>query len=113
MASVSISIWEKAAPPPFVLKPDNSVPFHISLVLFELLFQCLSSKQVSLSKYVCKPLGNAGDSTGPLSPSTSIIDGFYSQLLWRILFLSLESWVWISGVMLVPLASQGGLLQLS
>ena len=32
MASASTSVWEKAAPPGFALKPDNSVPPQMSLV---------------------------------------------------------------------------------
>lgn len=36
MASTSPSVWEKAAPPAFNLKPDNPVPLHMSLVPFEL-----------------------------------------------------------------------------
>lgn len=33
MASAWISVQEQAAPPAFVLKPDCSVPLHVSLLL--------------------------------------------------------------------------------
>ena len=35
MDSASTSVWEKAIPPALVLKPDNSIPPHMSLALFE------------------------------------------------------------------------------
>ena len=72
MASASTSVWEKAAPLALSLKPDNSVPPHMSLVPFELLPQCQSSEGVSLSKSVCWPFKrNAWDSKSPVSLSHS------------------------------------------
>ena len=44
---VSISVWEKAAPPELTLKPDNSVPPHMCLAPFKLLSPSWSSEQVS------------------------------------------------------------------
>ena len=41
VASACTSVWEKAAlPPALALMPDNSVPPHMSLVLFSLLPLC-------------------------------------------------------------------------
>ena len=59
MASVSPCAWEIASPPVVVLKPDNSIPPHMSLVPFELL-------------PICGPFkGNAWDSRSPLSHSAT------------------------------------------
>lgn len=46
---------QRAAPPALVLKPDNSVPFHMSLELFELLFLFWCLKQMFLSEFVLGP----------------------------------------------------------
>lgn len=37
MVTDSSSVWKRAAPPALTLKPDNSVPLDMSLVLFKLL----------------------------------------------------------------------------
>lgn len=43
-ASASASVWEKAAPLAFALKPDNPVPSHMSPAPFKLLHQRWSSE---------------------------------------------------------------------
>ena len=43
MAANSTSVWDDAAPPVLVLKPDNLIPPCMFLVLFKGLPQCWSS----------------------------------------------------------------------
>lgn len=40
MSSASTSLWNKASLTALPLEPDNLVPPHMSLILFELLSQC-------------------------------------------------------------------------
>ena len=87
----STSVKEKPAPPTLAPSPDYSVPAYMSLQPFELLPQCWSSEQVSLSKFVCRPFKRkAWVSRSPPSHSTTNPPGFYSQMLWRLLFPALE-----------------------
>lgn len=58
MVYASTSVWGKAAPDVLALKPDNPVPYHISLAIFEPLTQSWSSEFVGLS---------ASKSSSPLS----------------------------------------------
>ena len=53
MAFASMSVWEQATSLILTPKPHNSVLPCMSLVLFELLLQHRSSKQVSLSASKC------------------------------------------------------------
>lgn len=55
MVSGSTSVQEKVAPPVLTLMLGNSVPPSVSLVPFQLLPECWSSKGVSLSKSVFEP----------------------------------------------------------
>lgn len=47
VASASTSIWEKASPPALTLKPDNSVPSHMSVALLKLMLQCWRPEQAN------------------------------------------------------------------
>ena len=77
--SASTSVWEKAAPPALTQMQENSVPTHMSLVLFELRLQCWSSEQVSPVS-LCRPFRkNTWDLRSPLSHSATIPAVFYSQ----------------------------------
>ena len=74
-------------PPTLTLMPDNSVPPRVSLAPFK----WLELRRVSWREPMRSPLkGTAWDSRSPLSPSTSIPAGFYSQKFWGLLFLALE-----------------------
>ena len=110
ISSGSMSFWEKAAPPALHLKPDNSVPPHISLESFRLLLWCWSSEQVSpsASKSMYSPFKKSTwDSSCPLSHSATIPAGFHSQKLWGFLFPPLESWAEEPGMRLRPPCSSG------
>ena len=54
MVSASTSIWDKTVPSPFTLMLDNSVPPCVSLMPFEMLFQCWNLERVSPNKSVCR-----------------------------------------------------------
>ena len=65
----------------------------MSLMPFNLLPQCWSSEEVSPSKSVHRPFKrNFLGVQQFLSSTVSISTGFYSQNLWRLIFLSQEPW---------------------
>lgn len=69
---------------PHSLIPDNSVPPCKFLVPLELLAQCWSSEQVSLSKSMCRSFTKTPGR--PSSHFVTIPTSFYSQKLWGISF---------------------------
>ena len=78
-------------PPALAQMPNNSVPPCMSLMPFNLLLQYWSSEEVSPSESVhgffkrnCLRLQQF------LSSTASIPSCFYSQKLWRLIFLALE-----------------------
>ena len=92
MASGGTSLWKIPASPVLVWMPDNSVPLYMSLMPFQLLPQLWSSEGVSLSKSLHKPFKR--NFLGPRSPPSHLAitpAGFYSQKLWGLLFMALES----------------------
>ena len=89
-------------PPTLTLMPDNSVPPRVSLAPFK----WLELRRVSWREPMRSPLkGTAWDSRSPLSPSSSIPAGFYSQKLWGLLFLALGPWA--GGPAMGPPGSSG------
>ena len=83
----------KSCPSAVSLMPDNSVPPHMSLMTFNLLLWCWSSEEVSPSKSVHELFKrNCLGLQKLLSPTASIPSSFYSQKLWRFIFLALEPW---------------------
>ena len=50
MNAAITSVWEKAAPLALALNPDNSLPPHVPLALFEQLPQHWSSLSESITK---------------------------------------------------------------
>ena len=90
--------------PALALVLDSSVPPHMSLKPSNLLPPHWSSKGVSPNKSVWGPFkSNCLGFQKFLSSTTSILTGFYSQKLWRIIFLALEPWAGGPGVGLYPL----------
>ena len=91
--------------------PDSSVLPCMRLVPFQLLPQCWSSEEVSLSKSVHKPFKR--DCLGIhqfLFSTASAPAGIYTQKLWGLIFLALEPWAEGPGVGLGPLAPKISLL---
>ena len=81
-----------SCPTALTLLPHSLVPPHASLVSFNLLPWCWSSKGVSLSKSVHGHIKrNCLGLLQFLSSTASILAGFYSQKLWRLIFPVLES----------------------
>ena len=92
------------------LIPDNSVPPYMSFP-FSLLPLCWSSEIVSLSKLVHELFKrNCLGFQQFLSPPASITTCFYSQKLWRLIFLVMEPWAGGPGVGLGLLAPEISLL---
>ena len=86
---------------------DNLVPPHMSLVPFKLLLWCWSSEAVSPSKSVHGPFKrNCLGFQQFLFSTASIPTGFYSQELWRLIFLALEPWTEEPVLDLGPLAPE-------
>ena len=89
---------------------NNSVPPHMYLAYFGCSPSAAGqSISLSASKSVLGPFKrNTWGSSSPPSHSATILAGFYSQKLWRLLFLALEPWAGEPGVELGNLAPQGG-----
>lgn len=93
MASVSTSVWEKVAPPAFVLKPDYSFPSCMFFMPFQLFSGCWSSEKVNMNKTVHGSFKrNIWDSRSLPSHLSLIPADFHSQKLWGLLCLALEPW---------------------
>lgn len=86
--------WEKAAPLPFALKPDNSVPSYMYLAPFILLPKPWSSEQVNPSgskfRHSCRNVCNSSHLhlTQPQSPLVSTARSC----------INLFSWHWSTGL---------------
>ena len=92
MASTSTSVWEKASSPALTLMPDNSVPLHMFMVPLELLPQCWSSEEVSLSESVWGPFKR--NSLGFQKPWISLSLWFSQPKVMGLLFVSVDPWAW-------------------
>ena len=94
MASASIFVWQKVALPALALMWDTLIPPHMALLPFELLPQHWNLEGRMQSKAVHRPFNrNCLRLWKPLSYSATLPGGFYSQKLWRLLFLV---WDWDS-----------------
>ena len=99
------------SPPALALKPNSSMPPHMSLAPLKQLPQGWSSEQVSLSasKAGHGPFKKkVSASRSPPSHSAANSAGFHSQSLWGFFFLALESWAGEPSVQPGPLALQVG-----
>ena len=97
-------------PPALALMLDNSVPPPMSPVPFKCCPRAGTQKE-RVIQCVGPLKGTAWDSSSTPSPSASILTGFYSQKLWGLLFLALESWAGGPSVGQGPLTPQEGPLQ--
>ena len=78
-ASVNTSVQEKAVPPAFVLKPDNSVPPHLFLAPFQHFPQQWSSGSVRV-RQCASPLREKPRSPGVLLSHSAIVStGFTAR----------------------------------
>ena len=74
---------------------------------FNLLPLCWSSEGVSLSKFVCGPFKRSHLRLQQLLSQIALVHtGFYSQKLWGLIFLALESWALGPHEGLEPLAPE-------
>ena len=97
----------ESCPPAVALMPDTLVPPGMSLMHFNLLSQSWSSEGVSLSKSVNGSFKrNYLGFQQFLSSTASISADFYSQKLWALIFLVLESWAMGPDLGLRHLASE-------
>ena len=110
--SASTSVWEKAAPQLSAwCWTIQLLPPLLSLMSFNLPPFCWSSDWVSPSTSVHGPFKSKCQGVQQLLSSTaSIPTGFYSQKLWRLIFLVLKPWVGGPGVTLGPLTPDISLL---
>ena len=100
MASVSTSLWEKAAPPGIALMPDTSAPPCVPPVPFELLPITGTQSECVCVSPCADPLRRiAWDSRSPRTHFVTIPTGFYrervhvfvpvytsSSIIWEIYF---------------------------
>ena len=102
MAPASTSVCERAAPPALTPKPNNSVPPHISLVLFKLLSLLWSLWQVFASESVCGPFQRTPGFTAALL--LTLMD---SPLIFTARCWALVLHAWEPGVRLGPSLLRG------